>query len=61
MKLTPFVYPHLPFTSPVETFLSQQNYYNILQHVCQHVLANLVPSVGFELTTYALQVRCSTK
>ena len=43
MKLTPSVYPRLPFTSPVETFLSQQNYYNILQHVCQHVLVILVP------------------
>ena len=49
MKLTPCVYSHLPFTSPVDALLHQQNYYSIWHHVCQHVLAILVPRDRIEL------------
>ena len=60
MELTPFVYPHLPFASPVETFLSQQNYYTTINLICQVFSVILVPNVWIEQTTYRLQGGCST-
>jgi len=51
------VYPHLPFTSPVELFLTQQNYYTTFSSGCQLYLA---PQGRLELPTNKLTVCCST-
>jgi len=47
----PFVYPRLPFASPVELFLTQQTYYSSNMPLCQ-------PALGINLTSQAKIVLC---